>query len=158
SNKPDSGDWRDWELVNVSEYAHVPNRSIESFEDVDQDGRPDLIVQGDFRLQWLDCAGFSGPDDLVPLVAHSQPDGRFSLTDEVAKTHVRKLCPEAPRSIPDYEANGDFEPWKTVHNVVCARVWGVSPDEVLDALSTECLRYESFDDCTELPDGMTAED
>ncbi|MEO8876384.1 MAG: hypothetical protein ABI461_12415, partial [Polyangiaceae bacterium] len=73
------------------------------------------------------------------LVAHSIKGG-FSTTDAFAKSAVAQACPSRPAKIvmlADHIVDEDA----TARNVICARVWGASADEVTRAISAACHPY-----------------
>lgn len=125
--------WHDHSVYSVKSdriqlYPPSRNLPVSQVKDVDNDGRPDLLLAV--------ALGEGGPvcdyeeiehDATVhspEFLAHSLPDGTFSTRDTVAQEFIRKgRCtelPTAPVSIDDY---------------VCARVWGRSTKRLLAYLN-----------------------
>jgi len=97
---------------------------ILSVEDVDADGRPDLVLPSPWRH--CDRCGMMGVWHEGPtLTAHALPDGTFSTRDDVARAWVMRQCERAPRGGP-----GDA---LDVIDVACARAWGQAPEAVVAA-------------------------
>lgn len=133
-------------------YEHAPRALLTDprIEDVDEDGRPDLLTRGPYDgVMWRACRGHQGKGNfpLVPekFVVHSEADGTFSETNDTAQKLFQKTwCPEKPDlgalvitaralwpgGIPEHE--------RLVHAVVCARVWGLSAKQVLSLLEPLC--------------------
>jgi len=109
---------------------YAPARGFEqilSVEDIDADGRPDLILPSPWRL--LDHCGMTGDWHEGPtLAAHALPDGTFSTRDDVARAWVMRQCERAPRCSP-YNSFGPLD----VSDIACARAWGQSPEAVVAA-------------------------
>lgn len=97
---------------------------ILAVEDVDADGRPDLILPSPWRH--CDRCGMMGVwHDGPTLAAHALPDGTFSTRDDVARAWVMRQCERAPRGGPDDALD--------VLDLACARAWGQPPDAVVAA-------------------------
>jgi hypothetical protein len=91
------------------------NLDFDAVEDVDRDGRIDLIFQHSDDAG-EDCdTGFSAYVSGQRYLAHAQPDGSLSFDDASAVEYSRKECPEPPRAL----ANGQ--------DVWCAKLYGLDP-------------------------------
>jgi hypothetical protein len=114
-----------------------PLERIDGIEDVDRDGRPDLVLPT--RWQFSDGCGMEGRLYLgPPLLAHALRGGTFSLTDDVARAHVQRACDPAvaPRSEEDgVEDDGRAERGidgeALVRELACGRVWGADPESLV---------------------------
>lgn len=104
----------------IEPYPGLP-AGVDGAEDVDNDGRPDLIYYPYRRVISNYC---TGGNDVVygpSHVAHSRPDGSFLLDDEVAIGHLRKQCEGAVDDAP-----------------ICARILGRSAAHALALLRRQC--------------------
>ncbi|MEO9233329.1 MAG: hypothetical protein ABI421_08355 [Polyangiaceae bacterium] len=117
----------------------VPVPGWNDLRDIDHDGRPDAVV--DHRAtDGTGCENYESEDVAAPtLVAHSIKGG-FSTTDAFAKSLASQACPSRPAKIVilrDHLVDEDA----TATNVICARVWGASAEEVTRAISGACRYY-----------------
>jgi hypothetical protein len=133
----------------VELYAPAMRLPIDHLEDVDEDGRPDLVLEyvvgPGHRCDWH-VDGGGGPD-IVTLVAHTLTDGTFSLGDGVARTQLaaRYGCSGAPVhaiNLSDGGSGGEA-PAIEEASIVCARVWGVPKEAVMGELDRVCGPYTS---------------
>lgn len=113
-------------------------------EDVDHDGRADLIVREPFVTTGeAEQSGFSYDITGPEWVFHSLPDGSFSSTDAVAVAAARSQCPSAPERV-----------LLTERGVACARAWGMTTRNVEAAIRRGCggraPAEGSSDACTEV--------
>jgi len=115
----------------VRNYTPEPGLVWSNVEDIDHDGRPDLL----------------GAYGTVTVAAHSLANGSFSSVDAAAQAVARRACPPdrkavflsvtAETPLPDgYGPSG----W----NGACARLWGASADAVLREIDKHCAAT----DCT----------
>jgi hypothetical protein len=103
-------------------------------EDVDSDGRLDLIVHAPYVGEGDDSpSGFTYNMQGPALVLHSLANGTFSRDDAVAQQYARRACTARVNTV--FPASGEFE--ATVA-VACARLWGVSTSAVRGAISRRC--------------------
>ncbi|MFO0560861.1 MAG: VCBS repeat-containing protein [Polyangiales bacterium] len=103
-------------------------------EDVDNDGRLDLMVRAPYVGDGDDSpSGFTYTMQGPALVLHSLANGTFSRDDAVAQQYARRAC--AARVATVFPASGEFE--ATVA-VACARLWGVGASAVRGAISRRC--------------------
>lgn len=140
--------WEDDPTPDISVYTHAEHGvapygpawsfSIVSVSDVDDDERPDLVLDTPFYA--YDCAlGYPirGPS----FLAHSLPSGFFSTDDDVALEYLRNQCP-VPLS---GNVSGSDE--DVLQRSACARIWGVDSATLTDHLS------DTYDgDCLPLAD------
>jgi len=133
----------------ITPYSPASGLPIDHLEDVDHDGRPDLVVEYDVghghRCD-LHIDGAGGPD-LVTLVAHGLPDGTFSMSDAVARSELakREKCTTAPAHIVTISPtiDGGEPPSIVEEDIVCARMWGTAKDVILNEVETVCAPYAS---------------
>jgi hypothetical protein len=108
---------RGGKIVRYAPADILPEKGFE-LRDVDHDGIPDLAFRHSVGGEEAGCGAPSEIFFTDPLVAHAKPDGTFSLDDDAAQAAARQVCPAPP---------ADLSKTKTVHDVFCARVWGVPP-------------------------------
>lgn len=115
-------------------------------EDVDRDGRDDLV-------RTLPSVARRGAAPLTfgelppALVAHRLPDGRYAVDDDLARAALRALCPEAPSPRFTFDGSPSADEPRDLDaaerelraralflDALCARAWGRSADEVAAAL------------------------
>jgi hypothetical protein len=107
-----------WQVV---PYAPSAPLAITGIEDVDHDGRPDLHHRGKYGVGAM-------------FVAHSLPDGKFSLDDEVATRAFAEGCPPAGVELAGILR---LEARDAVHRIACARARGKSAADVRSALASD---------------------
>ena len=112
---------------------------VDSIEDINGDGRPDLVSTAPYLL-WspfgIDGELVGGP----PHVYRSLPDGSFSDSDPVVIAALSEACPGVSLVLlrvgtstrDSYDAGG--------RAVSCARIWGVSPEDIVAQLRDELPR------------------
>jgi hypothetical protein len=91
-------------------YPPASSLAVEEVSDVDGDGRPDLLVRP-----------FGDAPTALQFVAHSLPDGTFTLHDAVAVKQAQTVCPADPQ----ITLNSDEE--SLANDIACALVWGRDP-------------------------------
>lgn len=116
----------------ISTYVPADGIDFDRLEDVDGDGRPDLVGRG----AKLDPVTRSKAP--IIFASHSLLGGRFSSDDAAARTYTRTQCPISPTPV---FAPGWMES-KTALDIVCMRAWGVSRDVIEHALDARCHAYE----------------
>ena len=115
----------------VAAYAKAPALSAGSLftEQLDSDMRPDLGYFGPF-VAWPTgkCGEAACPDRITgpKLFAHSLPDGGFSFDDEAARAAGKRMCSSKPSPVVAGKTNIS----RTALNVGCARLWGVSTEDL----------------------------
>ncbi|MBI5535623.1 MAG: VCBS repeat-containing protein [Deltaproteobacteria bacterium] len=124
----------------IGTYPH-PGGVIERFADTDGDGRPDPV----FRYEYGRAVGCA---DTVQIThqhtGHTQATGRIVLDDRVVQSRLRAECP-APQHGPFIASAGQrISP----ASVRCARVWGMSGDEAVRRIVSECAAWPKGKDCT----------
>jgi hypothetical protein len=110
-------------------YAPSETLTFDGVEDVDSDGRPDLVDHR-FTRERPDClrtnqARIGGPI----VVLHSMIDGTFAENDEVARAHLLRQCPNPPKRLLVGKA-GTLDPDRSLRNIACARLWGATGEQV----------------------------
>jgi hypothetical protein len=132
----------------IGPYAKAGAVGIEEVDDVDGDGRPDLVTRGAYGAVTMDDAfGNSWPAGPVLFLAHAQPDGTFVVGDPVSLAYTRGKCPARPAlSFKEEELQFATGAERTV---VCARLWGAAEAEVRRAWTAACARPADAD-----PGGM----
>jgi len=142
-------------VVAVYEPAPV-GAAIGEIEDVDADGRPDLVS----------CTPYCGtspwgaspvPAGGPPNVFRSLPDGSFSNQDPVVLARLRAACPARPeRFLPSSPSEDGYQEALTA--VSCARIFGTATDEIVRAIRAEhaaggCT-HEGWAECGPLVDEL----
>jgi len=104
----------------VSPYRAAQGLQWLRTEDVDHDGRPDLL----------------GSYLAVPVLFHSLPDGTFSASDPVAASYARRYCPPDKRAVflPVAIESRNDSGW----NGPCARLWGATEPQLLAEIDRHC--------------------
>ncbi|MFO0629063.1 MAG: VCBS repeat-containing protein [Polyangiales bacterium] len=107
-------------------------------EDVDQDGRPDLIGHAPYDDEGDDSpSGFTYNLHGPRLVLHALANGAFSANDAVAKQYARRACPARVNAV--FPTRGDVEGGPFV---ACARMWGVTVAQTRAAITRQCASAE----------------
>ena len=123
----------------VAPYAQAQSLDVAGLEDVDHDGRPDLLVYAGYDDALSSCgAGFPYGWPPARFVAHATASGDFSRDDAAAKAHARTWCPAPPATIGNSAA------------AICARLWARTPSDVARerARVARCTVKACEDDCS----------
>jgi hypothetical protein len=132
----------------VRPYPGLPAK-YDRLEDVDGDGRHDLVYYPYAEEREAPCSGF-GYTWLGPaFVAHSLPGGAFAIDDDVARGFARRACPARPKpAAPRDDDEGATE----APAELCARIRGASRAESIAVLKRQCKAPASPDlACQEAP-------
>jgi len=135
-------------------YAPARGLDVQTVKDVDGDGRPDLLTSGPYDDVTSDMGGGFFEVRLLEglFVAHSLPDGTFSLGDPVARRSVARWCTSSVRlvfqpeggssdaSVTEAPLDEDAVRKRVAQSVVCARIRGRSAASVAAAIRTGCPR------------------
>ncbi|CAN5794791.1 hypothetical protein BH09MYX1_BH09MYX1_51490 [soil metagenome] len=113
-----------WIGNKIAPYPGAADLAIDGIDDVDIDGRPDLLLRT-WKTQIADDKGFSHPATTVRAVAHSLPDGTFSKKDAAAVAYLQKQCPAAPKL--DGLAGGTLTDGDVI---ACALLWAVPAGKI----------------------------
>lgn len=123
----------------VSLYGEGRLPAIVMMDDVDEDGRPDIVTRGPY--QGKPTAWFSDIESpwLAPMfLAHALEDGGFAESDLVARSWVKRACRTKPKAIKldggPYVDDGH----PIAEQIVCARVWGASEAEAVANVKSVC--------------------
>lgn len=108
-------------------YEPSASFKIHALDDLDGDGRPDLVLDT-FRTTHDDENGIRSAATTLRALAHSLPDGSFSTKDAVAAGYVQKECPAAPK----FEAGGVVTDGDTI---ACALFWGATAKDLESLLA-----------------------
>lgn len=112
----------------ITLYAPARAVDVARVDDVDADGRPDLLSVAPFtRIAVARGSGFSSRVVGPEWVFHSLASGEFSSVDAVAVRAARVACPDAPGPA-----------LRTAVEVACARARGLSPRDVDAAIQRGC--------------------
>jgi len=126
-------------------YPPVRDIAIDEVVDVDEDGRPDIRTRGPY--DWIrSISPMAGSEEraIAPmLVAHSRPNGTFSLTDDVARAATAEECRKAPPLDFDAEADDRQYPLGELESIVCARLAGTSAADIKATLKPPCKTFET---------------
>jgi hypothetical protein len=115
-------------------------------EDIDSDGRPDLLYTGEeaFRIDGTSDTRHTSMVLEVLFAAHSLPDGQFSARDVASIAYLKTQCPAPPASVV-VQAFGSVDEEASVKNVHCARAWGVSTADIKAQINRDCVRPTKAD-------------
>ena len=141
-------------IVQVKDGAarpYPPAKDLPMFrvEDVDRDGRPDFISYGPYRARVpARCNGDPQPIVGPAMLVHSLPDGSFSMTDDKAMAFVKQHCDKPGFSVArDDEKHVDDD--QTFVNIACARLWGMSETQAVQAVAQSCTTLRGEATCKE---------
>jgi len=108
----------------VAPWVPVPGLVEARIEDVDGDGRPDILDDGAF-VQDIAAPIFEFSPGYAKLY-HALPQGRFASDDATCRAYYQKECP-APVTLADL-ANIDAEDTsEALRRAMCAGMYGVDP-------------------------------
>jgi hypothetical protein len=138
-----------WKDRAVKLYPGLP-AGVQKIEDLDKDGRPDLLYYPYSEVRSAACSGFDFRWDGPALVAHSLAGGAFSLDDQVARDHFALTCPP-PRGKSKPTANS---PTDSTLPEVCARLNGASEKDALRALQQACKKPKTPEEECQTPPGV----
>jgi hypothetical protein len=134
----------------IGVYEGLPkNITIEEMEDVDEDGRLDLVSFSPYDLSYSGpCSRKACVEHPIPgpvgFLYHSQRDGTFSATDPVAMAHARKMFTydmrELFQSISPLGIDGAAF-WPGVNAVRGALAFGEDPKKVQSELKAARKRF-----------------
>ncbi len=143
---------------NLSPYSAAPNAIVLSAKDIDGDGRMDLITRGPFAS--VAMKNINGSDLLMApaiFAAHSLKDGTFSSTDDASKAFTQQSCPSKPTlDLKDAKDSSKLD--DLALEVVCARVWGLTEQEIVAEWKKTCGDGDGGDpiSCQSWPKKMAA--
>ncbi|MFO0573680.1 MAG: hypothetical protein U1A78_06780 [Polyangia bacterium] len=128
-------------------YPHSPPLGDDSrMEDVDGDGRPDLVTRGVYESASITTCGGADDDPAVAalFVQHALMDGRFSATDAVARAALARACPSPPpaslSALRQRILGGQETQRELARAVVCARAHAPAK-AVMAELAAGCRRW-----------------
>ncbi len=118
--------------------------TIREAQDIDGDGRPDLLV----RAEFVNHKALCDPDDELrfclsvgpQLALVAMPDGSFSANAPAAKQQAMRACPERPQAIVVRQADNPdaIDDTETASQAACAWIWGVPVAELERQLAAAC--------------------
>jgi hypothetical protein len=121
----------------------------EPLQDVDGDGRIDLLGYGPFFGVFKQgCGVIESFDALGPrLTLHALADGGFSELDAAAVSHAKQQCPARPARIVAFGEHG-VDQRATFSNLGCARLWNVPASAIDGERKSACgVIQPPSDDC-----------
>jgi hypothetical protein len=126
----------------VTPYAPATGLPVARFEDVDKDGRPDLVLEYEVGHGHR-CDVEGSVPQIVTLIAHTRADGTFSLSDAVARSELAKRfkCTGLPAHVVTLPADIDAGDTISEKPIVCARLWGAKKDDVLAEIESVCAPW-----------------
>jgi hypothetical protein len=136
-------------------YAPLAGVDIVRVEDLDDDGRPDIIGPGRYaRVEAMSGIGAAYPIAPPIFALHSLAGGTFSATDAVARAFSKSHCPTKPTLDFDEHLFGD----NVAEAVLCARLWGTTAADVRTAWEKACKGVEAGADmeCQQWPKELGA--
>ena len=127
--------------------AYEPARDfiLRRFDDIDGDGRPDLIVIPEpYQTRGLQKNAANGEwssDPTLLFLAHAVPGGEFRLDDAAAQNFVKKeWCDHAPL---DVVRRQNDEAILLGNPLVCARLWGASREQLRRTVMRRCKTFST---------------
>jgi hypothetical protein len=96
-------------------------------EDVDHDGRPDLVT---LEVSVMAASGAAGHEVGPDVVYHSLPGGKFDGRDAVARAAFEKSCPPALRS---FEGHKGADTETLAMLLICSRAAGMTSEQATAA-------------------------
>ncbi len=130
----------------IEDYAPAKDLPVDELRDVDLDGRTDLIlaypVTGAPVIKR--CALGRNHYGHLRYLAHTLPDGHFTLNDQAAIDFAKKECPQRP----SLELPEPAHPAELLQAVRCLRTWGVEPEQILVQIRRVCGKESARDSCT----------
>ena len=131
--------------------SYPPLKDIVFFrvEDNDKDGRLDLVTYGPYRSRIGGrCNNALAVAQGPGLLAHSLPDGTFSMNDAAAIAFAKTLCEKPGFAVArDEEKHVDDE--TTFVNLACARLWGMSDAQASGLVASACVPLSGEATCTD---------
>jgi hypothetical protein len=122
----------------IVEYPPAHGLHLAGVEDVDKDGRPDLLLVA--HAASTSNGGRAGTETRFIGLAHSLAAGIFSLSDTAVQSFYRARCGAVPPSIVSRKGN-HRDDVATGTNIVCARAWGMSEAAIATALQNACTGW-----------------
>jgi hypothetical protein len=142
----------------LAPYAPAEGIPIEHAEDVDGDGRADLISRSPYaHVASQDAFGNNWPVGPAIFAFRSEADGTFRLGGPASIAFTRKLCPARPE--PSLAADDFSDTDAAGLRLVCARLWGVPAAEIERAWDRLCVGREGDTDpftCQPWPKDLAA--
>jgi hypothetical protein len=126
-------------------YAPAAGIAIDHAEDVDGDGRADLVSPGRYsNVTSEDVFGNGWPVGPAIFVWHSEPDGTFREGGPASIAFAKKRCPSRPAVVlaDEHFGRGDSDALA----IVCARLWGAPAEEIERAWDRVCANHEAGGD------------
>jgi hypothetical protein len=128
----------------IAPYAVPGDARIDDVDDIDDDGRPDLLSAAGLEMDPVRC----NLSDVVCVhhafkrALHSLPDGTFSDDDAAARRYAADRCASAG-SEPGMVArrDGAIDGDGTTKRIACARLRGMPTSEIVAALRAECPSF-----------------
>jgi len=115
----------------IEPFAHTDALDIDTMEDVDGDGRPDLRIFAGYTDGLESCgSGFTHDRPPSKFVAHARADGTFSTTDDAAKRYASRWCAARPSAITSSD------------DAICARLFAIDATRVtseMKRVSASCV-------------------
>ncbi|MBX3270586.1 MAG: hypothetical protein KF729_10010 [Sandaracinaceae bacterium] len=100
--------------------------TIDGWIDADADGRPDIVTHAPLRVPECHVR-----DAWVPeLIVHAGPGLGFSVDDEVARAHARRMCPCRPTRLLSRDDGPPLFSSQTLLRVACARLYATDAETI----------------------------
>jgi hypothetical protein len=136
--------WRDG---TVGPYAPAAKVDVMRVQDVDSDGKPDLVTAGPYHAVVVQSDGIGNhAPALAPIfVAHARSDGSFAIDDDIARAFAHKACPSNPALTLGGATwkTGDAPKLDDATPIACARLWGATEDVVTKAIAAACAQEDA---------------
>lgn len=142
----------------ITPYPGAPP-TLEALEDIDRDGRVDILYYPYRETREGPCSGFgyrwSGPAHL----AHGLAGGGFSVDDEVALAYLKRACPAPPgpfKKPPPLPTNTQVTAGDAPAEL-CALIWGQPEAQATSLLRQQCKKPKNDQEHCQPPDGACSD-
>jgi len=135
----------------VTLYGPARELIVEEIQDVDGDGRPDIITHVPYAdTTTIQC----GSEDAYPvygpiLLAHSLADGTFARADTQAVLFAKRACAilPSPALVDERDRPQIIDFATSARNIACARLWGSDKGALVSEIAARCHPINECSTC-----------